>query len=214
MAGEPEVFGAKGSVGVVVVPGLHGRDEYVRSVGRDLAAAGFPAAVVDLYGGAQPASYEEAAPLRAKLTDELVLERLEAGRDAVARKLIPHARVGTLGFSLGGGYALFGACRRRFHFAIDFYGKMERPDDLDGLGGPALLLLASDDDPVTPWTFGELLPTAARLKKRVTVELYPGAKHGFHRPGRPAHHAEAAAEAWKRTLSFLVEQRPGRPGSR
>jgi len=214
MAGEPEVFGARGSVGVVVVHGIHGRDDYVRSVGRDLAAAGFPAAVVDLYGGAVGATMEEALALRAKLSDERVLETLEAGREAVARKLIPHARVGTLGFSVGGGYALFGASRRRFGFAIDFYGKLERADDLDGLAGPALVILAGDDDPVTPWAFSELLPAAARLKKRVTVEVYPGAKHGFHRPGRPVSHPEAAADAWKRTLAFLAEQRPTRPAPR
>ncbi len=214
MAGEPEVFGAKGSVGVVVVHEIFGRDDYVRSVGRDLAAAGFPAAVVDLYHGAYAATLEEAMALREKLSDDGVLEALEAGRDAVARKLIPHARVGTLGFCMGGGYALFGACRRRFDFAVDYYGRIERADDLDGLGGPVLLLLGAEDERVTPWAFSELLPSAIRLKKRFTVELYPGAKHGFHRPGRNLHHPLAAADAWKRTLAFLEQQRPGRPAPR
>jgi carboxymethylenebutenolidase len=208
MAGEPEVFGAKGSVGVVVVHEIFGRDDYVRSVGRDLAAAGFPAAVVDLYAGRYAATGEEATALRGTLSEQGVLETLEAARDAVARKLIPHAKVGTLGFGMGGGDALFGACRRRFDFAVDYYGPLERAGDLDGLGGPVLLLLASDDERVTPWAFSELLPTAARLKKRFTVELYPGARHGFHRPGRELHHPAAAADAWKRTLAFLAEQRP------
>ncbi len=213
MPGEPEVFGTKGSVGVVVIHEVFGRDDYVRSVGEQLAAAGCPAAVVDLYGGAYATTLEAAFELRGKLTEQGVLEALEVGREAVARRLIPHAKVGTLGFCMGGGYALFGACRRRFDFAVDYYGRLERAGDLEGLGGPVLLLLASEDERVTPWAFAELLPTAVRLKKRFSVELYPGARHGFHRPGRDLHHPAAAAHAWQRTLAFLVEQRPGRPRS-
>jgi len=211
MPAEPEIFGTKGSVGVVVVHEVFGRDDYVRSVGRDLAAAGYPTAVVDLYEGAYAKNLDEAFALRGRLTDNGVLDTLEAGRDAVARRLIPHAKVGTLGFCMGGGYALLGACRRRFDFAVDFYGKIERVDDLEGLGGPVLVLLGSEDERITPWAFAELLPTAVRLKKRVSVELYPGAHHAFHRPGRDLHHPAAAQDAWQRTLTFLAAQRPTRP---
>ncbi len=213
MAGEPEVFGTKGSVGVVVIHEVFGRDDYVRSVGEALAAAGCPAAVVDLYGGEYGKTLEDAFALRGKLTENGVLEALEVGREAVVRRLIPHAKVGTLGFCMGGGYALFGACRRRFDFAVDYYGRIERADDVEGLAGPVLLLLASEDERITPWAFSELLPTAVRLKKRFSVELYPGVRHGFHRPGRELHDPAAADHAWKRTLSFLEEQRPGRPSA-
>jgi carboxymethylenebutenolidase len=202
-----EVFGQKGSVGVVVVHEIFGRDDYVRSVGRDLAAAGFPAAVVDLHGGAYAKDIDEAFALRAKLTEHDVLEKLDEGRDAVARRLVPRARVGTLGFCMGGGYALLGACKRRFDFAVDYYGRIERAEDVEGLRGPVLCLLASEDERITPWAFAELLPAAMRARKRVTVELYPGVRHGFHRPGRELHDAPAAADAWRRTLAFLEEVR-------
>ncbi|HTW55858.1 MAG TPA: dienelactone hydrolase family protein [Thermoplasmata archaeon] len=210
MAAEPEVFGTKGSVGVVVVHDIFGRGDYVRGVGRDLAAAGFPSAVVDLFGGASPTTLEEAFALRDKLTPDGVLDALDAGREAVARRLVPHAPVGTLGFCMGGGYALFGACRRRFRFAVDFYGRIERADDVEGLEGPVLALLASEDERITPWAFAELLPAATRFKKRVTVELYPGVRHAFHRPGGETYNAAAAADAWARTLRFLEERTPPR----
>ena len=212
--GEPEVFGTKGSVGVVVVHEVFGRDDYVRGVGRDLAAAGVPAAVVDLYGGAYATSLDEAFALRGSLTEAGVLDALEEGRTAVARRLVPHARVGTLGFCMGGGYALLGACLRRFDFAVDYYGRIERAGDVEGLQGPVLCLLASEDERITPWAFAELLPAAMRAKKRVTVELYPGVRHGFHRPGRELYDAAAATDAWRRTLAFLEERKaPGRPSA-
>jgi len=215
-AGEPEVFGTKGSVGVVVVHEVFGRDDYVRGVGRDLAAAGFPAAVVDLYGGAYAKTLDEAFALRGALTEAGVLATLEHGRAAVARRLVPHARVGTLGFCMGGGYALLGACRLRFDFAVDYYGRVERAGDVEGLEGPVLCLLASEDERITPWAFAELLPAAMRAKKRVTLELYPGVRHGFHRPGRELYDEATATDAWRRTLAFLQERaapRPARAGT-
>ena len=207
---DAEVFGTKGSVGVVVVHEVFGRDDYVRSVGRELAAAGYPAAVVDLYGGEYGKSVDEALSLRAKLTEHGVLEKLEEARTAVARRLVPRARIGTLGFCMGGGYALLGACKRRFDFAVDYYGRIERAEEVEGLAGPVLCLLASEDERVTPWAFAELLPAAMRSKKRVTVELYPGVRHGFHRPGRELYDAAAAAAAWRRTLAFLAEMAAAR----
>ena len=207
---DAEVFGKKGSVGVVVIHEVFGRDDYVRGVGRALAEAGYPAAVVDLYDGSLAHEVDEAMALRGKLTPDGVLAKLDEARDAVARRLVPHARVGTLGFCMGGGYALLGACKRRFDFAVDFYGRIDRAEDVDGLQGPVLCLLASEDERITPWVFAELLPAARRAKKRLTVELYPGVRHGFHRPGRELYDATAAADAWHRTLAFLEEMRPDR----
>jgi carboxymethylenebutenolidase len=205
---DAEVFGTKGTVGVVVLHEVFGRDEYVRGVGRALATAGYPAAVVDLYHGEYGTTLEDAMALRGKLTEAGVLGTLDAAREAVVRRLVPHAKVGTLGFCMGGGYALLAACKRRFDFAVDYYGRIDHAEDVDGLQGPALCLLASEDERITPWAFAELLPAAMRSKKRVTVELYPGVRHGFHRPGRDLYHEATATDAWRRTLAFLAEQRP------
>ena len=78
-------------------------------------------------------------------------------------------------------------------------------EDVAGLRGPALLLLGSEDERITPWALSEFLPAANRAKKRVSLELYPGVRHAFHRPGWEGHDAAAAAEAWRRTLEFLSD---------
>jgi carboxymethylenebutenolidase len=213
-AGEPEVFGTKGTLGVVVVHEVFGRDDYSRGVGRELGEEGFPAAVVDLYDGQYAANLDEAFALRGALTEASVLEHLGAARAAVERRLVPHARVGTLGFCMGGGYALLGACRQPFAFAVDYYGRIDHAGDVAGLSGPVLCFLASEDERITPWAFAELLPAARQAKKRVSVELYPGVRHGFHRPGRELYDPAAAADAWRRTLAFLHEQATVPPRAR
>jgi carboxymethylenebutenolidase len=200
-----ELSGSGGTLGAVLVHDIFGRGPYLRSVADALLAAGVPSASVDLFGGTVPTSVEEGMHLREAISEEHVLETLEEARTALLPRLAGPARVGTLGFCMGGGHALLGACHRPFDFAVDFYGRIARADDVGGLRGPVLLLLASEDERITPWALTELLPAALRAKKRVSAELFPGVRHAFHRPGGETYDPAAAAEAWRRTLEFLSD---------
>ena len=200
-----ELAGSGGTLGVVLVHDIYGRGPYIRSAAEALGAAGIPTAAVDLFGGKVPETLEEGMQLRGAITPEGALATLEEARVALRARLTGPARVGTLGFCMGGGYALLGACHRPFDFAVDFYGRIDRADDVAGLQGPVLLILASEDERITPWALQELLPAANRAKKRLSAELFPGVHHAFHRPGGPTHDPAAAAEAWRRTLAFLSD---------
>ena len=203
-----ELLGSGGTTGIVLVHDIYGRGPYMRAVAEALGSAGVATARVDLFGGKVPASLEEGMQLRDAITPAGALDALEEARVALAPRLAGPARVGTLGFCMGGGFALLGACHRPFDFAVDFYGRIERADDVAGLRGPVLVILGSEDERITPWVLTELLPAANRAKKRVSVELFPGARHAFHRPGWEGHDPAAAAEAWRRTLVFLAELGP------
>jgi carboxymethylenebutenolidase len=204
--------GEDGTLGVVLVHDIFGPGPYLRSVAEALAAAGVASATVDLFGGTLPATVEEGRAVASTLTDAAVLDALEEARTAVSARLSGPARVGTLGFCMGGGYALLGACHRPFDFAVNFYGRIARADDVEGLRGPVLVILGSEDERITPWAIGELLPAANRAKKRVSVELYPGVRHAFHRPGGPNYDPRAASDAWRRTMAFLAEVRTSSAG--
>ena len=200
-----ELSGSGSTIGVVLVHDIYGRGSYMRSVAEALGSAGVATAAVDLFGGTVPTNLEEGMRLRDNITEAGALEVLEEARVALAARLTGPKRVGTLGFCMGGGFALLGACHRPFDFAVDFYGRIERADDVAGLRGPVLILLGSEDERITPWALAELLPAANRAKKRVSVELFPGVRHAFHRPGWEGHDPAAAAEAWRTTLLFLAE---------
>jgi len=200
-----ELAGAGGTIGVVLVHDIYGRGPYMRSAAEALGSVGVATATVDLFGGKVPANLEEGMRLRESITEGAALGVLEKARVALAARLAGPKRVGTLGFCMGGGLALLGACHRPFDFAVDFYGRIERADDVVGLRGPLLLILGSEDERITPWALSELLPAANRAKRRVSVELFPGVRHAFHRPGWEGHDPAAAAEAWHRTLVFLSE---------
>lgn len=132
-----------------------------------------------------------------------------AGRFGPARAIVPW------GFCLGGRFAhLLPAVSDDVAGAIVFYGRMrfERqaikpfmPIELAGLiEVPYLGHFAEFDDLIPLADVEELRAALDERGLRHAVHVYPGAKHSFFDPTRPADHdAPASALAWSRSLDFL-----------
>jgi carboxymethylenebutenolidase len=45
-----------------------------------------------------------------------------------------------------------------------------------------------------------------KYKKSYTYKIYPGAQHAFNNDTGDRYHAEAAKEAWGRTIEFFKKQ--------
>jgi carboxymethylenebutenolidase len=193
------------NVGVILVHEIYGLDEYADSVAKNLSEEGYWAAAVDLFRGTHASTIEEGRKLRSALRESEILDALQSGLLLLQEKMGKKAKVGSMGFCMGGGVALLGACNLDLSFCVDYYGLIEEADQVRGLRGPLMLMLASEDERVTPWAFESLLPAAVKYKKRVDMHLYPNARHAFHRPGWEGHNPEAAKDAWQKTLAFLTQ---------
>ena len=192
-------------VGVVLVHPIYGVDEYVKSVTTKLAGAGFTVAAVDLFKGKKATSLQEGMKLREEVTRRDLLSAFESGVSLLRDVAGADVSVGSMGFCMGGGFALQGACNLGLKFCVDYYGMMPEVEDVKGINGPVLLILGGDDERITPWAFSSFLPSAMRNKKRVDVHLYPNAKHAFHTPGWEGYNPQAAEDAWQKTLLFLSQ---------
>ena len=164
---------------------------------------GYWAAAVDIFRGKKPATLEEGRSIRESLTKEEAVEALGNGLKLLRERIGGKARVGTMGFCMGGGFALLGACNLEFDFCINYYGMVQKIMEVQGLRCPIQLVLGSEDDRVNTWAFQSFLPAAMKYKKRVDVHLYPDVGHAFHRPNWEGHNSEAARDAWAKTLEFL-----------
>ncbi len=147
------------------------------------------------------------------LDDELQLGDLERAADHL---VIDDGvtEVAVLGFCMGGMQTLKAAATGRFDRAVAFYGMIRMPEEwhgpkvrepLDGAADvcPTLAIFGSAD-PYTPPADIEALREAWRDRPDCEIVVYEGADHGFvHVPERPAHRADDAADAWRRTLAFL-----------
>jgi carboxymethylenebutenolidase len=197
------VYEGKLPLGVVLIHDFRGRDHYPQEVAKQLAHKGFWVAAVDLFKGRTAEGRDEAMKLAHAVQRDDVIACLAQANDLLRERIGVNAVVGTMGFCMGGGYALLGACNLPFEFCVDFYGMIQNIAEVEGLKGPVLLIVGSEDERVTPWAFQTFLPAAIEHKVRVDVHLYPNAPHAFHRPGDDSYRPEAAEDAWTKTLCFL-----------
>jgi carboxymethylenebutenolidase len=67
-------------------------------------------------------------------------------------------------------------------------------------------LYGEKDKSVSPDVVRQLEREVKALGKQIEVMIYPGADHAFFNDQRPqVYNAEAAADAWQRTIAFLRE---------
>lgn len=195
------------SFGLVVAPDIFG----LRPLFDDLCARlasehGYTVCAPDPFPGRNLPTIDDRFAAVPQLYDEDVLRDLSQASDATGC-----ARVGLIGFCMGGMYALKAAGTGRYHRVAAFYGMIRLPaawrgpghkEPLDLLQSPLrapVLAIIGEADPYTP------APDVAELEKLgVAVVRYPGAEHGFvHDPSRPSHRAADAADAWARVHAFL-----------
>ena len=121
--------------------------------------------------------------------------------------------VGVVGFCMGGQLALLSATSNgdRVGAAVDFYGIHPNVHpDFKKLSCPVLGLFGEEDSSVNPEAVHRLAGEIREAGGRIDTAIYQGAGHAFFNDTRPeAYKADAAADAWKKTLAFLSENLAG-----
>jgi carboxymethylenebutenolidase len=195
--------GRANAPGVVVIQEWWGLQEQIKGVCDRLALAGYEALAPDLYAGTVVAYHDAAAAEREMnslnfldVTDQVV-------RGAVLLLKGSAARVGLMGFCLGGAVTILGACRiPELSAAVCFYGlppaQVAKPADLKV---PLQAHFADRDDWCTPTAVAAFEAGVKEAGKDVEVFRYD-ADHGFVNEQRAIHDRVAAELAWDRTLKF------------
>ncbi len=205
--------------GVVLATDVHGLRPLMEDVARRLATHGLAVCAPEPFSRLIPPggslSSEERLARGTELHDDVVMEDLAEAADHLAAA--DHVgTVSVLGFCLGGSYALKAAASGRFERAVAFYGMVRTPpmwagggqcDALDVVAGACpTLAIFGEIDAYTPAADIDALRKAWAGQRDHKVVVYPGADHAFaHDPDRPNHRADDAADAWHRTLAFLID---------
>ena len=190
--------------GVVVIQEWWGLQEQIKGVCDRLALAGYEALAPDLYAGTVVAYHDTAAAEREMnslnfldVTDQVV-------RGAALLLKASAARVGLIGFCLGGAVTVLGACRvPELSAAVCFYGlppaQVAKPADLKA---PLQAHFADRDDWCTPQAVAAFEADVKEAGKDVEVFRYD-ADHGFINEQRAVHDRAAAELAWGRATAFF-----------
>ena len=210
--------------GVVVIPDVWGLSDHTQDIAGRLAREGFAALALDVYRKTGRPSLADPAAAMAwirELSDPLVLETVQEGIDALAKQPAVAGRpVGLIGFCMGGQYAWLAACACRGLSAVaPCYGMLRYEPGLDpkrkprapldavaDLSCPALGLYGREDALIPNADVDELEARLARQRQPFEIVRYAGAGHAFLNDTRPAlYRPEAAADAWRRLVTFLRE---------
>jgi carboxymethylenebutenolidase len=202
-----------GLPGVLVFHEWWGLNDNIRSMANQLAAQGYVALAADLYNG-QVAS--EPAAARA-LMEGAMKDRDAMGQNlrqahAYLKEQIKATRVGTIGWCFGGGVSLRAALllADQIDAAVIYYGHVSADaGELKALQAPVLGLFGGADQGIPVESVRKFEATLKALGKAAEIHVYDGAAHAFANPSGGNFKAEAAADAWQKSLAFLATHLKG-----
>jgi carboxymethylenebutenolidase len=193
--------------GVIVLQEWWGLVPHIKDICDRFAAEGFTALAPDLYKGESTTDPDEAATMMQALgiaeTEQILAK---AVKTLLAHEGVSSGCTGIIGFCMGGQLALFAAGSNRDICAcVGFYGIHPKVQpSYRELNGPVLGIFAEKDNYASPEAVKALDRELTLLEKEHEFITYPGTDHAFFNDTRPeVYDAEAAADAWKRTLAFL-----------
>ena len=209
------------AMGVLVAQEAFGVNGHLLAVCRRLGEAGYAALAPELYHRSgngivvDYSDFDRARPLLADLTPEGVTNDVLAALSFLdAHPAVDPARIGIVGFCVGGYVSFLAACRTHVSAAVVFYGggiATPRPKsrlpallgEAERISCPVLGLFGAEDASIPAADVEAIREKLSSLGKRSEIVTYPGAGHGFFCEERSSYRADAAADAWKRTLDWL-----------
>ena len=193
---------------VLVVHENRGLNPHIEDIARRLALENFIAFAPDALFplGGYPGEEDAARTLFGKLDQSKTREDFIAAADMLRTIEDGNGRLGVVGFCYGGGMANFLATRLPWlDAAAPFYGSAAPLEDVPKIKAELLVVLADNDERInTAWPAYETALKAADV--RYTLLRPPGTQHGFNNHTTPRYDADAARDAWGRTLK-LFERR-------
>jgi len=210
---------ADGGAAVVVLHEWWGLVPHILDVADRFAAEGFTALAPDLYHGAMAANEEPdlAEKLLMRMQQNSARAVSEARRAVAELRRRGYAKVGIVGFCMGGAVALAASGdllsldldappipqARSVDATVAFYGIWPKSGE-DSIGTPVLIHVAEHEEHNPP-ALPENFPKWFAGMDNVEMHIYPGTDHAFFNDTHgPDCYDEANAHlAWNRTINFL-----------
>lgn len=206
---------------VVVQEEIFGIHEYIKDVCRRLAKAGYLAVAPEIY--ARAGDITQVSDIQAilrdfvsKTPDAQVMADLDAAVAWAGGNRGDTARLATTGFCRGGRNVwLYAAHNPGLKAAVAWYGPVgggksdiqprTAGEVADEIRCPLLGLYGGKDTGIPVEGVLAAQEKARQAGKKVEIQIFPDAPHGFHADYRPSYRADAALAGWTRMLAFFKE---------
>jgi carboxymethylenebutenolidase len=195
--------------GVIVIQEWWGLNEHIKDVTRRFANEGFIALAPDLYDGKIATDPQTAMKYMMGLkVEDGVATLLGAVNYLKSLKRVEPKKLGVVGFCMGGSYALELAIRSHDLAAVaPFYpGRVgQLIDQVNKITAPIFAPFGERDDSIPLDVVKRFQDALEKAGKTAEIKVYPGCDHAFLNDTGPSYNAEAARDAWQRTLKLFKE---------
>ena len=194
---------------IIVIHEWWGLNDWVKEQAAKLADQGYVALAVDLYRGKVATTPDMAHEIMRGVPEDRAKRDLHAAFQFLqSQPSVRKDRIGAIGWCWGGGRSLDVALQEPTLAAdvINYGPPATDPEALKKINAPILGLYGGQDQGIPPDAVHKFEAALKQLGKKIDVKIYDDAGHAFENPNNKAgYRADDAADAWKRTVSFLAE---------
>ena len=187
-----------------------GLNDWVKEQAGKLADEGYVTLAIDLYRGQVATTPDQAHEImRGVPEDRATRDLLAASTYLRSLKDVDPARVGSIGWCMGGGYSLDLAVHDpKLAATVINYGHLATEDaTLKQINAPILGIFGAQDRGIPPDAVHKFEQQMKALHKSVEVVIFPDAGHAFENPNnKTSYRADDAAKAWTDTVNFLSQK--------
>ena len=192
--------------GVVMIHEWWGLNDNIRMMARRLAGEGYHVLAVDMYGRVATTPAEARSYMMEVMQNRPAgMQNLQAATEFLATRMRA-PKVGVIGWCFGGGWSLQTALQfpERIDAAAVYYGQpVTDRAQLARLDAPVAGFFGLRDQGIPADSVRKMEAELKSLGKTVDFHYYD-AGHGFANPSGQSYNAEAAADAWTRTLDLFA----------
>jgi len=186
-----------------------GLTPHIQDVTRRVAKAGYVGLAVDLLsreGGSASVGESNVPGVLGNIDPDQFVEDFKSGWRYLQEQTYADAeRVGMTGFCFGGGVTWRVATQMpELLAAVPFYGPPPLESDLPNIRAAVLAIYGELDSRINS-SIPAIEQAMLENDKIYEKVIYPGADHAFHNDTGSRYNAEAARDAWERTIAWFEQ---------
>jgi carboxymethylenebutenolidase len=193
---------------LVVIHEWWGLNDWVKEQATKLADQGYVTLAIDLYRGKVATTPDEAHEIMRGIPEDRSARDLHAAVEFLkSQSNVKKDRIGSIGWCMGGGYALNVALQEpTLAAAVINYGHLAADaDSLKKISAAVLGIFGGQDRGIPVDDVKKFEQALKQQGNKVEIVIYPDAGHAFENPNnKTGYRANDAADAWKHTTSFLA----------
>jgi carboxymethylenebutenolidase len=193
--------------GIVVIHEIHGLNDNMRDIARRFAGEGYVALAVDLFAGRDRAicMFRFMGQMLLRPLDNSSVKSLQDALTFLAAQTgVDKERLGSIGFCMGGGFAIAWACNDdRLKAIAPFYGVNPRPLKAVSRLCPVVGSYPGKDFTTSQGQRLDILLDQYNIPH--DIKIYPTAQHSFFNDQGSRYDRPASQDSWQRVLAFFKE---------